>query len=666
MKVFKLFRNTSLLNKVIIPLIIINIISFITFFFLFRYMSEKEIGEKLNTDLGTINIEIENSYKTIREKSLMAATALAYNPAVVQAYEAYYTTYNLDSSSRILDKNIQQITNSLEKSFEEQIQIHFHTPPGISFYRSWINTKGDDLTSFRTSLNELYLTEKPVTGFESGRDGFVIRGIHPVFDENNTMLGSVEIFFPISEILKNIYYTNTKSVSFLMLKSSLNSFEAEEMDGNFKTVTNDFILLSDNYENIDLENINNDTLLRALEQPTFLRTENSGFLLKPIINFKGKAEGLIMYQIDITYIINHYKDLEFKAILILSVFFLITIILMLIISKNAVSKPVHQIIRIIEGLAHGEHNRRMKIKSQDEVGKIKKAINHLNENLINIESFAHEIGEGKFNATFKPRSKKDTLAFTLMDMKEKLQKAKEEDEKRRDEEKKREWQTQGVRLIYDILRENSQEGEELFYQVIAALVKYIKANQGGIFLIDNTEEYLELKGCYAYDRNKYFQKKVHIKEGLLGRCYQEKEYVNLTNLPESYMKIVSGVGEKSPDNLLLIPLMHDEIVKGVIELASFNKFEEYVIEFVQEITKQLSSALNDIEYSEKTRRLLDESRDKEQRLIQQDEEMRQNMEELKATQEQLERKQEQVRDIAQELEHEEISLREFLDKIKNM
>jgi HAMP domain-containing protein len=657
------FKNASLLQKIIFPLILSYLVSLAAFIYLFNYMSNKDAEDNLREGLQMVNGELEKSYEAIREKSLMAATAIAYNPQVVKAYETYYTTYDLDSSVQWIGNTVGQIAGSLEKSFGYPVRIHFHAPPGISFYRSWVDKRGDDLTAFRKTLNELFITEEPVSGIESGRGGFVIRGIHPIYDENNTVLGSVEVYFPIDELMKNIYLSEKDKSGILILKSTQELMMEEELGNNFAPVFDDFYSMDEKTNQIEFKLLSNQKLLDALQSPVYERSGNYGFLLKPIVSFQDKAEGLIVYQMDLSHILNHYSRLQWMVGLLLGAFFLLSAFFMAYISKKNVASPINQIIKILNGLAKGEHNRRMKIKSQDEIGMIKKAINHLIENLINIEHFAHQIGEGKYNVTFKPRSEKDSLAYALISMKENLQKAREESEIRRNEEKKREWQTKGVSDIYETLRAFSKSSDDLFYHIIGKLVKYINANQGGIFILDGSKEYLELKGCYAYDRNRYMQKKAHVKEGLIGRCFQEKEFINLSDIPNNYLKIVSGVGEKSPDHLLLVPLLHDEEVKGIIELAAFHPFEEHIVTFVQEVCRQLSSALNDIEYSERTQRLLDESKEKENRLVQQEEEMRQNMEELQATQEQLVRKQEDIRSMTQDLANQKISMDEFIAKI---
>ena len=641
----KSLKNLSLIYKVFIPVVVFGILSIVAIILYFHFIQiNKEIKRDFDISYNIVQEKLAGQETKVEQKLLLAAMSIARNPEIVKAFEIYF----LDTGSYIINQQLLRIIPTLEQNIHPNVKVHLHVPPGETVLRSWSNVKGDDLSS-RTILTEVYSSQQPVSGIDLGENGLVITGIFPIVNDENTIIGSAEVIVPFSVLNESFGLSEDEKVSVLLKREHLNKVGSYYISNAGLDLEN-YIAPYEDFTSIHIGMIYPDSLNKSETQSVNIINGGFGFALIPLSNYKNNTIGVFIYQKNLTDTYQYYFRFNIKIYSLFTIIMFITILIMVFTLRSAIIVPLKQILKTLIGLAKGQHNRRIRIKSSDEIGRLKRAINHLNENLINIEHFAHQIGEGKFNASFKPRSKKDSLAFTLIDMKEKLKKAKEDAEKRSEEEKKREWQTNGVGIIYEILRQFSQNGEELFYKVIAKIVKYINANQGGIFILDNSGEYLELKGCYAYDRNKYLQKKVHVKEGLIGRCFQEKEYINISQLPESYMKIVSGVGEKSPGHLLLVPLMHDEEVKGIIELAAFEKFGDHVVEFVQEITTQLSSALNDFEYAEKTKRLLDESRDKEQRLTQQEEEMRQNMEEMKATQEEFERREKELLKKIEDLE----------------
>ncbi len=198
----------------------------------------------------------------------------------------------------------------------------------------------------------------------------------------------------------------------------------------------------------------------------------------------------------------------------------------------------------------------------------------------------------------------------------------------------------GIAELSEIIRANDGNLNELSYQVIAYLVKYLKANQGAIFvhMEDEEGEYLELKGCYAYNRKKFIDKKVGIGEGIVGQCYLEKEYTLLKEIPADYLNITSGLGQATPNFLIVVPVKTEQIIEGVIEIASFKEFKQYQIDFLVKVCENIASVITSAKINAKTKMLFEKSQEQTEMLRAQEEEMRQNMEELSATQEEMQRK----------------------------
>lgn len=226
------------------------------------------------------------------------------------------------------------------------------------------------------------------------------------------------------------------------------------------------------------------------------------------------------------------------------------------------------------------------------------------------------------------------------------------------EERERQWANEGLAKCISIIR-NQHDSKVLGNELISFIVKYLKANQGGLFLLndDNPDQpFLQLVAAYAYERKKYLQKRVELGEGLLGQAFLEKEYVYLTHVPKEYVNITSGLGESTPTTLLLVPLQFNEQVIGIIELASFHEFSEFQIGFVEQLGENIASNFQTIKTNEKTRMLLEVSQQQTEEMKSQEEEMRQNMEELSATQEEMSRKEQEYLSKIKELENKLIIL----------
>ncbi len=218
-------------------------------------------------------------------------------------------------------------------------------------------------------------------------------------------------------------------------------------------------------------------------------------------------------------------------------------------------------------------------------------------------------------------------------------------------ERKRQWAAEGLAEATKILRQYD-DITQLYDHLISYIVHYIGANQGGLFIVEEEggDHILQLKACYAYERKKYIQKRLEIGEGLVGQAYLEKEPIYMTEIPENFANITSGLGKASPRNLLIVPLITNENIEGVIELASFKKMEEHEIRFIQAIGENIASAVRSVKTNQKTKELLSDSQQQTEEMRAQEEEMRQNMEELQATQEEMTRKQKEMEQIKLNLE----------------
>ena len=322
---------------------------------------------------------------------------------------------------------------------------------------------------------------------------------------------------------------------------------------------------------------------------------------------------------------------------------LVILVLVLFYVAQIITKPIVATTRVFNDLALGDidQKKKLSINTGDELEMMANSVNKLIDGLNLTENFAREIGKGNLEIEFETLSDKDLLGISLIDMQKSLKQAKITEEERKIEETKQSWATQGMAKFGDILRQNNDNINELSYNIIRNLVGYTASNQGGIFIVNENDKdnpTLNMTACFAYDRRKYLDKQVEIGEGLVGRCFREGKTIFLTDIPENYISISSGLGQERPRCLILVPLKNNDEKLGVIEIASFNIFEKHQIEFIEKLTNSIASTISSVNINIQTAELLAKSQQQAEEMQAQEEEMRQNMEELQATQEEMERK----------------------------
>jgi hypothetical protein len=208
--------------------------------------------------------------------------------------------------------------------------------------------------------------------------------------------------------------------------------------------------------------------------------------------------------------------------------------------------------------------------------------------------------------------------------------------------------------------------------ILSELAPIMQAQHGVFYVNDNTgEPDLRLLASYAYTERKHLANRFKAGEGLVGQCALERQPILLTDVPGDYIQISSGLGEGKPLNIVVLPVLFESEVKAVIELASFHRFSEVQLSFLNQLTESIGIVLNTIGAMMRTEELLTQSQslaseltlrqqeltetnvrlERQARSLQASEErLRQQQEELQQTNEELEQQQQELQQTNEELE----------------
>lgn len=277
-----------------------------------------------------------------------------------------------------------------------------------------------------------------------------------------------------------------------------------------------------------------------------------------------------------------------------------------------------------------------------------------NEQIEKNASFAQKIGEGIFDLDFKPDST-DSLGHSLVLMRDNLLANNEK-------ESEQNYIAEGKEIVSDILRIHNKI-DELSFQVIVNLINYVKAIQGALYLFDSDKNILVNVATYAYNRKKFVNQEFRIGQGLVGQCAFEKDIVYLTEIPEDYVSITSGIlGDAKPQSILIVPLITDEKLQGVIEIASLEPaISDLTIKFMRELGEIIARTLFNLRINQKTETLLLEAQKMTIELKENEDQLKQNAEEMRVTQEELQKSNEQLESKINEVENAQKRLNALLE-----
>jgi HAMP domain-containing protein/signal transduction histidine kinase/CheY-like chemotaxis protein len=166
--------------------------------------------------------------------------------------------------------------------------------------------------------------------------------------------------------------------------------------------------------------------------------------------------------------------------------------------------------------------------------------------------------------------------------------------------------------------------------ILSELAPVVSAQHGLFYVLDASGESpnLALLASYGSKGQSALGSRLQLGEGLIGQCAVDKEKILLSSVPLDYIKIFSGLGSAPPQNILVLPVIFEGQVKGVLELASFDRFSPTHEAFLDQLTESIGIVINTIEANTRTEDLLKQSQSLAKELQSRQQELQQTNQEL--------------------------------------
>jgi len=328
-------------------------------------------------------------------------------------------------------------------------------------------------------------------------------------------------------------------------------------------------------------------------------------------------------------------------------------------STEQLKMGVRGTIEQAKAIAIGNFNNEVKLLSdQDEMGQ---ALSEMTKTLRGVILQANAIAAGDYNREVKLLSENDELGRALSEMTRRLREitdrnlqALQQLEEENTRKSAQDWLKTGQTLLSENMS-GDLDLQTLSKNIITFLARYLECQVATFYILhtpdlNKTQPYLKLLATYAYKKRKNVNNEILIGEGLLGQAALEKEMIIVTQVPENYVNIQSGLGESTPHNLAVVPFVYEGNLKGVFELGSFQAFNEIQLDFLQQIMPAIAISINTAESRVRLQELLQQSQTMAEELQSQTEELQAQQEELRQTNEELEER-------SRELERQKDSIR---------
>jgi HAMP domain-containing protein/signal transduction histidine kinase/DNA-binding response OmpR family regulator len=292
-------------------------------------------------------------------------------------------------------------------------------------------------------------------------------------------------------------------------------------------------------------------------------------------------------------------------------------------------------------------------------------VNQLAQNLTtqvrSISEVASAVTKGDLTRTIRVEAKgevealKDTINQMIANLRETTLRNQEQD-----------WLKSNLAKFTQMLQ-GQRDLNTVSKRILSELAQVVRAHFGAFYILkqeeDSSEFRLKLFAAYAYKEEKTVPKEFAIGEGLVGQCAFEKEKILISNVPAGYIKINSGLGKVKPSNLIILPVLFENNVKAVIELATLDELSETHIDFLSQVTESIGIVLNTIETNTRTEELLAQSQSLASELKVQQEELRRTNDELQDKALLLVKQKEEVEAKNKEVEEARKSLEEKAEQL---
>jgi len=348
-------------------------------------------------------------------------------------------------------------------------------------------------------------------------------------------------------------------------------------------------------------------------------------------------------------------------VLVLMGTFLLSVLVAVYITQGIVN-PISHLNRVAADIAKGLNVSPQAVERRDEIGMLISSFNRIIEANGKIVSQAKAISAGDYDSEIELRSENDGLGKAISRMTGSLKQS-------RNESLRQDWFQNGLAGLNEGMRSDKLIAD-LCREIVTYLAKYLKAQIGAVYIKEESQV-LQLMSSYAFNTRKQTSNRYKLGQGLVGQAALENEPIILTQPPEDYIQISSGLGNAVPEQIMVYPISFEGQVLGVLELGFFDAVDDRALTFIKKVSEPIGVAVHSAQERNRVADLLAKTSEQAEMLRLRETDLRKSNDELetqtlalKESEEELQVQQEELRQTNEELEEQTQHLEEQKEAIE--
>ncbi|MFI3187081.1 MAG: response regulator [Methylococcaceae bacterium] len=324
--------------------------------------------------------------------------------------------------------------------------------------------------------------------------------------------------------------------------------------------------------------------------------------IRPLfIPVEEDIDRLLLIQVDITqqeYMDNQGRYERSRLVLIAIMVVMVLLALFVLIYVRTLIRKIIKMMKVTERISAGELDVEVDIEGNDELGQLAGSVQRMQNALSVVQK----------------------------------------------QSKAQDWLKTGVVRINQVLL-GQDDVNTLASKVITEIATYLGAKVGALYVVSGSDNDVELVllGTYAYTRRKNLSCRYRLGEGLVGQAALEQKQILLQNVPEDYVRVVSGLGETAPRNICVTPILYEQSIRGVLEIGTLEPFNKTEMDYLEQVVEAVATAF-EITHAQNRMKLQQEE------LLTSNEELAAQSKTLELSQQELKAQQSELQNANTELE----------------